>query len=283
MANPKNNPQSQVLLTEGDGTNEVQTYASRAVEALRPHAKTLLAIAVALVAVIVAMSIWQAMKAKKSGQATAAFAQVIEASTARVEEAGPQVTLNENGQPEINSAKAEVPTYAARAEAGLAAMSKLEAAYGGTDVARNAALVKAGLLYDAGKFDDAAASYKAFLAGGPPAELAARAREGVGYAIEAKALAETDAKAREAGLTEAAKAFADLEPNAKGSYYGVALYHQGRIAALKGDKNGAIDFYKRSLETAPRPELAEEITSRLSLLGATAPEPKPAPEPEPKK
>ena len=113
--------------------------------------------------------------------------------------------------------------------------------------------------------------------------------EGIGYALEAKALAQTDAAARSAGLDEALKAYDDLAHDEKDARYTTVLYHQARLQALKGQKQAAVDLYKKILEKNPGPILTEEVQGRLSLLdvapapaaapGAPAPAAPPAPAP----
>src|SRR5262249_59855032 len=131
-------------------------------------------------------------------------------------------------------------------------------------------IVEAGALYDLGKYDEAIAKYREFISSGPGEELAARAHEGLGYALEAKALAQTDAAAKGAGLDQALAAFTDMERDDKQPHYNDALYHQARIRALKGDKAGAIELYKKVMARNPNPLLGEEIQGRLALLGASA-------------
>src|SRR5262249_9960736 len=100
--------------------------------------------------------------------------------------------------------------------------------------------------------------------------LASLANEGLGHALEAKALAQTDAAAKGAGLDAALAAYADIQRDDKLPRYADALYHQGRIKALKGDKPGAIELFKKAAAASPNPPLAEEVQGRLALLGASA-------------
>ncbi len=268
MANPKIKSEQEPILSEKGG-NDFQAFAARTVQKLRPHLAKIVAVLVGVVIVIAGLAIWQGITNKKAAAATKAFTDVIAKATARTEEAGPQIEFNEQGQPQISAAASDVKTYAERNTQALALVQTLESSHGGTDVASHAQLVKAGLLYDEGKYDEAAAAYKAFVDARPPvAELAAVGREGYAYALEAKALAQTDAAARTAGLDAALQAFAAIEPDEKGAFFGRALYHRARITALKGDKAAAIELYKKSLEKDPDSDLADEINSRLALLEA---------------
>jgi tetratricopeptide (TPR) repeat protein len=242
-----------------------QGLAVRAAEALRPHVKAIGIVVAGLVAVLIGMVVWSGLSVKKAARATDSFGKLIEEATATVDEAGPQVDLFDPNNPgAIKPAKYK--TFQERTQAALGLATTLD--FGSTAVAEKVKVVVAGLNYDAGKFDEAIAAYRAFLASEPGPELAARAREGIGYSLEAKALAQTDAAARNAGLDEALKAFTELAPDDKDSFHGIALYHQARIKALKGDKAGAVELLKKALEKEPTPDLADEINNRLALLEA---------------
>jgi tetratricopeptide (TPR) repeat protein len=207
------------------------------------------------------------MRERKAGAATAELAKVLDAATGSVDEAGPELDpSNPMAEPEPGKFK----TFKDRDEAVLAAGKALDASYGSSSVAERGALVEAGALYDLGKYDDAIAAYNAFLASGPGEDLAALAREGLGYAQEAKALAQTDAAARQAGLDAALETFTAIDRDEHGLRYTQAIYHQARIKALKGDKAGAVELFKRVLERNPNPLLTEEVQGRLALLDTNA-------------
>ena len=131
--------------------------------------------------------------------------------------------------------------------------------------------MRAGVLYDLRRFDEAIAAYKMFLSSDEGhGSLRFAAQEGLGYCQEAKALAQTDANARGAGLDEALLAFAALQPDPKGFYRDFALYHQARIKAVKGDVAGAIELYKQVRDQFPVGPLREEVRNRLALLGVSS-------------
>jgi tetratricopeptide (TPR) repeat protein len=245
---------------------ELRSLTERAIEALRPYLRQIAVGAVALVVVVTIVEIWGSMRTRKAGAATAELGKVLDTATAGVEEAGPDIEQLQAGEPE----PARFKTYKDRAEAEVAAAQALQASYGASSVGKQADLIAAGALYDLGKLDEAAAKYQAVLASGPGEELAALAHEGLGNALEAKALAQTDAAAKGAGLDAAAAAYADIERDEKGPHGNDALYHQARIKALKGDKAGAIELYKKVMAKNPNPMLAESIQGRLALLGAAA-------------
>jgi tetratricopeptide (TPR) repeat protein len=128
-------------------------------------------------------------------------------------------------------------------------------------------LLKGSLLYDLGKWDDSIKAYRGYPPAGP---LAFLAKEGQGYAEEAKALAQTDAAAKNAGLADALKTFAAIQPDEKGAHYDLAAYHQARVLAEQGDSAKAIELYKKALAKNPPIEFATQIKTRLALLGDTS-------------
>jgi tetratricopeptide (TPR) repeat protein len=221
-----------------------------------PHAGKLAAAAGIIVVGAFAFLGWRWYSEREAGKATWAFAEVIDKATARVE-AG--ATPSESDEPSF-------PTGEARAQAALAQLATFEQQHGGTDVANRTLLVKASLLFDLGRFDEAVEQYERFLARDPDPVAAFVAREGKGYAREAKALALTDAAQKKAALAPAAAAFKDIQTDPKGRFYASAAYHQGRIAALQGLDSAAVDLFKKALAARPGYALEEQIKGRLALL-----------------
>jgi len=88
-----------------------------------------------------------------------------------------------------------------------------------------AGLALAGELLARGDAAAAEARYRAYLATDPRPDAAGRlvAQEGLGYALE-----------RQDKRAEAAQAFAAIAEIDQGAYKALALYHQGRLAALDG-------------------------------------------------
>ena len=256
---------------------DFQMVMERVIRVARPYARPIGIGAAALVVVIVVASIWSGVQAKKAGRATAELGKVLATASARVEEGTPDIEAIAAGrEPE----PARFKTFKDRSEAELAASQALDRSFGGSTVAERAKLVEAAALYDLGKYDEAIAADRAFLASSPSPDLQRVAREGIGYALEAKALAQTDAAARNAGLDEALKAYTEIATDEKDPAYPTALYHQARIQALKGQKATAVELFKKVLEKNPGPGLTELVQGRLALLD-TGPQPTPAPAPAP--
>ena len=156
--------------------------------------------------------------------------------------------------------KPSFDSYKARAEAGLASL----ATHNTTDVA--GATYTAGLQLDAGKFDDAIASYQKAIA--LPGLDGVLAREGLGLAYEAKAKATTDAAAKQDLLGKALAAFKSEQPDEHAPRHDFALYHEGRIDALLGKRADAITAFQQVTLTVPDTALKNVVETRLAQLEA---------------
>lgn len=185
------------------------------VERIMPHIKKILVMFILAAVVVSAVFMVRWRKTVKEEDRTAQFMSVLEVA---------RTPLDPDPDP-----KAKDPTYKTekdRATAVLDAMVK-HGVDGGT-------LYKAGVLLDAGKYDDAIAAYKTCE---EKMDLdGVLCREGLGIALEDKALLAQDAVAKEKGLNEALAAFAAMQPDEAGPRRAFALYHQGRIQATLGKK-----------------------------------------------
>lgn len=238
---------------------ELASFTSRAIEAVRPHAVKIGAVAGGVAVVLCTFGVWSWYDKRRETTATEQFGKALEVLDARI------LAADEPPEP-APPGKPAPPTFPSRRERTEAALKQLGSMSGGADVAKNASLMRAGLLYDLGRYDEAIAEYRRFLDAGADGDLKYLAREGIGYALEAKALAQQDQAARNAGLDEALKTFEQLQTDDKGFYRDAALYHQARLRALKGEKEQAVQLYKKVLEISPATPLRGEINNRLALL-----------------
>ena len=166
------------------------------------------------------------------------------------EEMGKKLT-NEDGVPRFKTAEE-------RRKATLEDLGQVLSKFGGTGAAREATLVRAGVLFDGGLYDEAIAAYGDFLANtDADNRMRMLAREGRGYAYEAKGQ-----------LDPALDEYRKLETEAGDVYKDRAQYHQARIFGKKGDKAGAERLYKAILEKSPQTALRDDISNRLAALGA---------------
>lgn len=142
-----------------------------------------------------------------------------------------------------------------RAEAAISAVDQLQKDYGSTPAALRAKLVRAGLLYDQGRFADAEALYKEFLGAGPREQpLLLLAREGVGLCAESRG-----------DLAAALAAYQELAKD--GVFRERAMWDQARIYAKQGNKQKALEIYKDMLsKAAPTGGMRDDIQNRIAQL-----------------
>jgi tetratricopeptide (TPR) repeat protein len=156
------------------------------------------------------------------------------------------------------------PSFGDPKERGGAVLGEI--AKQGTDVAGHA--FRGGQLLDAGKVDDAIAEYRLGIA--DKTIEGVMCREGLGLALEAKALTEKDTAARQKGLEEALAAFTAMQPDEAGMRRAYALYHQGRIQQLLGKRAEAKALFEKAKAAIKSDhDLADLVEKRLAALGAS--------------
>jgi tetratricopeptide (TPR) repeat protein len=142
-----------------------------------------------------------------------------------------------------------------RREALLKELETFQRDYGGSRVAREAELTRAGVFYDLGRYDEAAQVYTRLLAqSGADERVRLLAREGRGLALEAKG-----------NFDAALQDFRKLQTEAP-FYQDRALYGEARLLERKGDRAGAVKLYRQILEKSPATPLRDEINNRLAAL-----------------
>ncbi len=251
----------QPVATAVEPTEVVRDIWSRMGAVVAPHRFKILAAVGLVVVLLVSMTAWSWWDARREQNATRGFQAALTAQSGRLVEA------TDAELPPMPGEDAEAPKFKSaeeRSTATLAALEKVEKDYGGTDVAKHTRLVKAGVLYDLGRYDDAAAIYRASLSSSGALKLVAR--EGLALSLEAKALAQKDSTARTSGLDAALAEYKQLQPDEKGYYRDVAVYHQARVLQLKGDKPGAVILYKQIVENMPSSSIVGQARERLALL-----------------
>jgi len=156
------------------------------------------------------------------------------------------------------------PSFGDAKERGQAVLAEI--AKQGTDVAGHA--FRGGQLMDAGKIDDAIAEYRQGV--GDKTIEGVLCREGLGLALEAKAMTEKETAARQKGLEESLAAFTAMQPDEAGMRHAYALYHQGRIQQLLGKRAEAKALFTKAKDANKGDrELADLVEKRLAALGAS--------------
>ena len=223
------------------------------IERILPHIKKVI-IGVVVIAVVVTMVFgWRAWKQRQESNETEKLAVILEL--------GMRPVAPPNAPPR-DPKSTEPPTFASEKERAEKLLDEIVKQ--GTEAA--GPTYRAALLMDAGKIDEAITEYRKCTVGDHVEALLCR--EGLGIAIETKAEAEKDAKARQAGLEEALTAFLAMQPAADGPRRAYALYHQARIKLQLGKTPEAKALFLKAKEMTPPKELTELIERRLTNLGA---------------
>jgi len=229
--------------------------AGRVATALKPHTKSLIIGASLLLVAGAGIATWDWTQKKASRELTH------EMSDMMLERFAPVAAADSEPVDTEGFATAEARSEAvAKAAGALAAQGKAGVL---------AKLYEADSDMRLGKYAEAEAAYRAFLAGSAPESVRVLAREGIGYAIEAKALAAKDAKERQAGLEAALKAFEAMQPDVAGPAYKRGLYHQARMLAALDRRDDAIAKFREILNDDPG-DLEGEIENRLAALTQAA-------------
>jgi tetratricopeptide (TPR) repeat protein len=153
-----------------------------------------------------------------------------------------------------------LPHFATEKERLEAALRELDGSFGSGHKPLNdeAMLARGNLLLDLDRAAEAVPIYEKLLAGHLDSHLRFLAREGLGYGYE-----------RQGRLDDAQRVLSKLGDDARdmqGFYKDRALYHQARLAELRGNPVDAAKLYKEVLEKSPTTSLREEITNRLASL-----------------
>lgn len=229
------------------------------IDRIRPHIKQILIGTLVLAVVGTVVWMFGFVRGRKQEAETAKLDVALEL-------AQQPIRTNKDEKPDPKK-----PSFADTKERATAILAELDRT-GGAEAAGPA--YRAGLLLDAGKIDDAIATYKTGT-GDNKTIQGVLCREGLGLALEAKAAAEKDAAARQKGYEDALAAFTAMQPDETGPRHAYALYHQARLQLLLGKRAEAkalfekADTANKANKDAAAHEIGELIEKRLAALGAT--------------
>lgn len=227
----------------------VQIGGESLVDRLLPHVKKIMYGFGAIALIVTLVFGYRACKHSRQAKSTGRVAEVLRAGAKPFADSKQPADPIKN--PGFTSAKERAEAMLAAAEANGSALPNE---------------LRASLLFDAGRFDDAIAAYNQCEEG--ITVEAVTCREGLGIALEAKAVALTDAAARQRGLEEALAAFARMQPAEDGPRRVYAIYHQARLQLLLGKKSEGKQLLEKAKQLNPPPDLSQQIEQRLSGLGA---------------
>jgi predicted negative regulator of RcsB-dependent stress response len=163
------------------------------------------------------------------------------------------------GAEEKPKADDDVPRFKTskeRADATLAELDKLDKAHGSTKVSKQGRALRASVLFDQGKFAEAADLWRKVADDADKTDpMKVVAREGVGLCLESQGK-----------LDDALNLFKEIEGAGGGFFKDRAQLDQARVLTAKGSKADAQKLYKDLLGRVPQGGLHDEIQSRLSAL-----------------
>lgn len=225
-------------------------FWQRLIANLAPMLGSLLALAIA--GLVIAVGVWgvaQYMEGRRE-KATDVLSQALRVYQADL-----------LGDKETAAATDDTPRFKTakeRADATLKTLDELNREWGGSDAAVRGLLLRASVLYDQERYDEAAAAYHQFIDKGPPkshdSALLVEAREGLGLCAEAQNK-----------LDEALKYYGEPPP---GDFYrDRLLLDQARVYLKKNDKKKATELYKEILEKFPNSPIHDDVNNRLMALG----------------
>jgi tetratricopeptide (TPR) repeat protein len=234
--------------TPREGPKPVQIGGESMLDRLLPHIKKIIIGSILLAAAVMTFFQFQNCKQNNQERATEKLAQVFELANK---------PLAEPGQPSDPLKNPGFASRKERAEKLLDELTKRDADPGPA--------VRAGLLMDAGKIDEAITEYRSCQTG--TTIDAVLCREGLGIALETKALAEKDPATKQKGLEDALDVFSRMQPAEDGPRYAYGQFHQARILLQMQKKAEGKALLEKVKAIAPE-DLKGEVERRLLELGA---------------
>lgn len=249
-------------------TDEFLTQMERLIRWLKPHALKLGIFFGVTGVIVVSYTTWHWWQNRKDARATALYerAEVISQVPIQADDQGSD--KDDTLPPDPRGVPRHYATEKDRAAAEISALDELESNYGSTGVAHQGVLLRANALYQLGRYDQAAVAFGDYASSEKSEILRRAAREGKGYALEQKAMAEKDPKARQAGLEQALTAFEAMQPDQSAPGADDALYHQARVLGELGRTQDAIKRFDKLLASHPDTVLKQEVELRLLALKA---------------
>lgn len=227
---------------------------------IQPHMKKIIVGGCVIMAGLIAWKVLDWRHAEASKDATTAYITAMKSVEA------PVVGPDDPPLPETPVERLVFETSEQRRTSSLAALDKLAGDHGDIALSKLAGPHQARLLLEEGKFDQALAAFQKFAKSSAPEPLRMAALEGAAYTLEAKAMANEDASARQAGLESALQAFANLQPAEGGPMRDYSLYHQGRLLVAMGKIDDGVAKFKQVLSEEPDSPLKLTVEARLASL-----------------
>jgi len=239
----------EVLPKKFEPPKPVQLGGESLLDRILPHIKKIAVSTIVVAVLISAFFGFKACQRNKQSKGTAKVAAVLDVA---------QKPVLPPGMPP----DPQIPAFASdkeKAEKVLEEMAK-------QDTEGTGPAFRASMLIDAGKLDEAIGVYRTCDSGTDIENVLCR--EGLGIALETKAVSEKDTAARQKLLEESLDAFLRMQPADDGPRRAYALYHQGRINLLLGKRAEAKSLLEKVKAMLPPKELADLVDRRLAGIGA---------------
>lgn len=232
--------------------DEFVSFWDKLFRKVEPYARAI-GITIVTAGVLIAL-VWGVTRwmEKKSQSATEAFGRAVRIYEAEL------ITTDEQPKTEEENPVPRFKTEKERAEATLKELDEFDKKFGRSATADEATLFRAGVNYDLGKSDDAAASYEKFLKNAHASPLTTIAKEGLGLVKE-----------QSGKLDDALKLYQELEPKTGDFFRDRALWDQARVYVKKGDKKKAADRLKELVAKVPTSPLKDEAQTQIAQLEGT--------------
>src|SRR6185369_811166 len=157
--------------------DEFVSFWAKTFTTLEPYFRAIgiaLLTACVIVAAVWAFTNWREHKSQSAAELFGRAVKIYDADLLVGDAKAEPKTDEENPIPKFKTEKERV-------DATLAELDKLDKQYGGSDVARQALVFRAGVFFDQAKYDDASTNYQKYLKGdSKDAAVTALAREGAG-------------------------------------------------------------------------------------------------------
>jgi predicted negative regulator of RcsB-dependent stress response len=224
--------------------DEFISFSMRAWDRLRRHASRVIVMVIVAVLITGGVWTWSYFANKRAAKATGILTHAFDIYNQTVVPMAGDLPPSDDGTPRFKTREAKLKA------ADKEFTKALDAAGGRLKLMT--LLMRAGVRYEQGRYDDAAADYKQFLEDSDDHRFRFLAQEGLGYCYEAGK-----------SLDKALEQFKKLPR--EGDRKWVSIYHEARILAKKGKKKEAAKLLQEVVDKASG-SLVERASDQLALL-----------------
>jgi tetratricopeptide (TPR) repeat protein len=229
--------------------DEFVGFWDKAFQAIEPYLRTIgvsLLTAAVIIGAVWGVTSWLESRAQAATEQLARVMRTYEAEL---------ITTDEQPKSDEENPIPRFKTAQERADAVLKQLDELDAKHGGSAASKEGRLFRAGVLFDLGRIDDAAASYEKFIAESKNSPMVMLAHEGLGLCRE-----------QQGKLDEALAEFQKTEPKTGDFFRDRSLWNQARVLGKKGNKKAAAEKLKELVAKVPTSPLKDEAQTQIAQL-----------------